>query len=122
MSESNAVNHFHVPKSSEEESKLLKESVHKSTVYKNKWSAKVFREWQMSHVVQVPVIDSGGVFKDWTNLHLTKSTINVEGRGLSSFFHSALLSIAKLMFLLMNESRGANNVYIVSFCSIINFD
>ena len=23
----------------------------------------------MSHVVQVPVIDSGGVFKDWTDLH-----------------------------------------------------
>ena len=23
----------------------------------------------MSHAVQVPVIDSGGLFKDWTNLH-----------------------------------------------------
>ena len=23
----------------------------------------------MSRVVQVPVIDSGGVFKDWTNVH-----------------------------------------------------
>ena len=70
MAESNAVNRFRVPKSGEEESKLLKESVPKSTVYKNKWSAKVFREWPVSRVVvQVRVIDSGGVFKDWTNLH-----------------------------------------------------
>ena len=30
--ESNAVNHFHAPKSGKEESKLLKESVSKSTV------------------------------------------------------------------------------------------
>ena len=50
---------------------------------------------------------------------LTNATINVEGRGLGFFFHSTLLPIAKLMFLLMNESRGANNVFIVSFCSII---
>ena len=72
MAESNGVNRFRVPKSGEEESKLLKESVPKLTVYKNKWSAKVFREWQMSRVVQVPVIDSGGVFKDWTNSGLHK--------------------------------------------------
>lgn len=32
MAESNTVNHFRVPKSGEEESKLLKESVPKSTV------------------------------------------------------------------------------------------
>ena len=69
MAESNAVNRFRVPKSSEEESKLLKESVPKSTIYKNKWSVKVFREWQTGRVVQVPVIYSGGMFKDWTNLH-----------------------------------------------------
>ena len=46
----------------EEESKLLKKSVSKSTVYNNKWSAKVFREWQMGRVAELPVIDSGGVF------------------------------------------------------------
>ena len=42
MAENNAVNRFHVPESGEEESKLVKGSVPKSTVYKNKWSAKVF--------------------------------------------------------------------------------
>ena len=35
MAESNEVK-FHVPKSDEEDSKLLKESVPKSTVYRNK--------------------------------------------------------------------------------------
>lgn len=45
MGESNEVNRFRVPKRFEEESKLLKKSVSKSTVYNNKWSAKVFREW-----------------------------------------------------------------------------
>ena len=50
MAESNAVNHFRVPKSGEEESKLLKERVPKLTVY-NKWSAKVFQEWQMSREI-----------------------------------------------------------------------
>ena len=50
MAENNAVNRFRVPKTVKSESKLLKESVSKTTVCKNKWSAKVFREWQMSRV------------------------------------------------------------------------
>lgn len=62
MGESNEVNRFRVPKRFEGESKLLKKSVSKSTVYNNKWFAKVFREWQMGRVAELPVIDSGGVF------------------------------------------------------------
>lgn len=42
-------------KSGEEESNLPKESVPKP--------AKVFQKWQMSGVVQVTVINSGGIFK-----------------------------------------------------------
>ena len=41
MAKHNEVNHFHVTKSGEEEIKLLKESVPKVTVYKNKCSWKV---------------------------------------------------------------------------------
>lgn len=62
MAERNEVNRFRVPKRFEEESKLLKKSVPKSTVYNNKWSAKVFRGWQMNRVAELPEIDSGGVF------------------------------------------------------------
>ena len=46
---------FCVLKSGEEESNLLKESVPKSV--------KVFQEWQMSGVVRVTVINSGGILK-----------------------------------------------------------
>ena len=71
MAKHNEVNHLHVTKSGEEESKQLKESVPKSTVYKsqNKWSWKAFKVWEMSCVVQVPVMEFSGEFKDWTNLH-----------------------------------------------------
>ena len=34
------------------------------TVHKNKCSWKVFRVWQMSCVVQIPVTDFSGKFKD----------------------------------------------------------
>ena len=64
MAKHNEVNHFQVTKSGEEESKLLKESVPKSTVYKNKCSWKVFRVWQMSCVVQIAVTDFSGKLKD----------------------------------------------------------
>lgn len=98
MAESNEVNRFRVPKSGEEESKLLKESVPKSTVYKNKWSAKVFREWQMSRVVKVPVIDSGGVFKDWTNLHkvdtVTTDITSMDADTLNYWLSKFLLEVA----------------------------
>ena len=37
--------------------KLQKKSVPNSTVYKNKWSAKVFLEWQTSRLAQVSVME-----------------------------------------------------------------
>ena len=55
---------FRSPKTAEDESNLLKESIPKSTVYKNKWAVKVFREWKASKKVEVPVLDPGGAFKD----------------------------------------------------------
>ena len=67
--ESNEASRFRPPKSGEEESKLLNESVPKSTGYKNKCALKVFREWQMNREVKVPVMHSGGVFKNWPKLH-----------------------------------------------------
>lgn len=36
----------------------LKECISKSTVNKNKWAFKVFREWKASRKVEVPVLDS----------------------------------------------------------------
>ena len=60
---------FRSPKTAEDESNLLKESIPKSTVYKNKWAVKLFREWKASRKVQRPVLDPGGAFKDYSELH-----------------------------------------------------
>ena len=60
---------FRSPKTAEDESNLLKESIPKSTVYKNKWAVKVFREWIASRKVEVLVLDPGGAFKDYCELH-----------------------------------------------------
>ena len=57
------------PKTTEDESNLLKENIPKSTVYKNKWAVEVFREWKPSGKVEVPVLDPGGAFKDYCELH-----------------------------------------------------
>ena len=45
---------FLSPKTAEDESNLLKESIPKSTVYKNTRAVKVFREWKAGRKVQVP--------------------------------------------------------------------
>ena len=60
---------FRSPKTAEDESNLLKESIPRSTVYKNKWAVKVFHEWKASKKVEVPVLDQGGPFKDYCELH-----------------------------------------------------
>lgn len=33
--------------------------------YKNKWAKTLFVEWQRARAVQFPVLDCGGVFKDY---------------------------------------------------------
>lgn len=60
--------HFRNPKTAEDELNLLKESIPKSTVHKNKWPVKVFREWIASRI-EVLVLDPGGALKDYCDLH-----------------------------------------------------
>ena len=60
---------FRSPKTAQDESNLLKGSIPKSTVYLNKWAVNVFREWKASRKVEVPVLDPGGAFKDYCELH-----------------------------------------------------
>ena len=35
------------------------------TKYKNKWALKLFREWQQQREMKVPILDPGGLFKDY---------------------------------------------------------
>ena len=54
-----------MPKSASEEQVLADEAVPSSTKYKNKWTLKLFREWQQQREVKVPILDPGGLFKDY---------------------------------------------------------
>ena len=59
---------FRVPKTSSEETGLVNDTVPPSTKYKNKWAVNIFDEWQSLREDKVPVLDCGGVFKDY-DLH-----------------------------------------------------
>lgn len=69
----NTVNRFRSQKTGEEESKLLQGSTPRSTAYKTKWAIKIFHEWQINRKVKVPVLDSGGAFKDYEDLYKVQS-------------------------------------------------
>ena len=56
---------FRVPKTSSQETGLVNDTVPPSTKYKNKWAVNIFAEWQSLREVKVPVLDCGGVFKDY---------------------------------------------------------
>ena len=62
---------FRIPKTSVQENVLVNDAVPGSTKYKNKWVVSIFAEWQRLREVQVPVLDCGGLFKDY---HLHKVT------------------------------------------------
>lgn len=68
MSEEGALSvRFREPKTFCEE-ELVEKSVPSSTKYKNKWALSVFGEWQFARTIKVPVLDPGGLFKDY-DLH-----------------------------------------------------
>ena len=56
---------FRLLKSASEEQVLAYKAVPSSTKYKNKWALKLFREWQQQRVMKVPILDPGGLFKDY---------------------------------------------------------
>ena len=59
---------FRVPKTASQERGLVNDAVPASTKYKNNWAVNIFAEWQRLREVKVPVLDCGGLFKDY-NLH-----------------------------------------------------
>lgn len=69
MSEEGALSvRFREPKTFCEEEELVEKAVPSSTKYKNKWALSVFGEWQFARTIKVPVLDPGGLFKDY-DLH-----------------------------------------------------
>ena len=76
---------FRVPKTSSQETGLVNDTVPPSTKYKNKWAVNTFAKWQSLREVKVPVLDCGGVFKDYelspsTSVVSTSTCTTIEKR------------------------------------------
>ena len=56
---------------------------YRSTRYKNKWAVSIFEDWQRVRSVKFPIVEVGGVFKEY-ELHkvqpLTRPTTEITGR------------------------------------------
>ena len=70
---------FRVPKTSFQENVLVNDAVPASTKYKNKWAVSIFAEWQRLREVQVPVLDCGGLFKDYDLHKVTTLSADIAG-------------------------------------------
>ena len=46
----------------------MEKAVPSSTKYKNKWALLIFGEWQFAWTIKVPILDPGGLFKEY-DLH-----------------------------------------------------
>ena len=74
---------FRVPKTSSQENVLVNDAVPASIKYKNKWAVSIFAEWQRLREVKVPVLDCGGLFKDY-DLHKVTGTLSADITGMDA--------------------------------------
>ena len=74
---------FRVPKTSFQENVLVNDAVPASTKYKNKWAVSILAEWQRLREVQVPVLDCGGLFKDY-DLHKVTAALSADIAGMDA--------------------------------------
>ena len=70
---------FCVPKTSFQENVLVNDAVPASTKFKNKWAVSSFAEWQRLREDQVPVLDCGGLFKDYDLHKVTALSADIAG-------------------------------------------
>ena len=57
----------------------MNDAVPASTKYENKWAVGILTEWQRLREVQVPVLDCGGLFKDYDLLKVTALSADIAG-------------------------------------------
>ena len=72
---------FRLPKSASEEQVLADEAVPSSTKYKNKW------EWQQQREMKVPILDPGGLFKDYELYKVTPVSCEIQDMDAISLNH-----------------------------------
>jgi hypothetical protein len=70
---------FRVPKTPSQEKVLVNDAVPASTKYKNKWAVNIFAEWQRLREVKVPVLDCGGLFKEYDLHKVTAVSADIAG-------------------------------------------
>ena len=70
---------FRVSKTSFQENVLVNDAVPASTKYKNNWAVSIFSEWQKLREVQVPLLDCGGLFKDYDLHKVTTLSADIAG-------------------------------------------
>ena len=66
--------------------------------YKNKWAVTIFNKWQTERKVQVPVLDSVGMFKDY-DLHkvgaLSTRIEDIDAISLNQWLSKFVMEVAK---------------------------
>ena len=86
-----------LPKSVSEEQVLADEAAPSSTKYKNKWALKIFGEWQQQREMKVPILNSGGLFKDYELHNVNPVSCEIEDMD--------AISLNRLAHEVCNESR-----------------
>ena len=81
-----------------EEEDLVEKAIPSSTKSKNKWAVTIFNEWQTARKVQVPVLDCGGVSKDY-DLHnvgvLTTRIEEMDALSVNYWLSKFVMEVAK---------------------------
>ena len=106
---------FRVPKTSFQENVLVNDAVPASTKYKNKWAVSILAEWQRLREVQVPVLDCGGLFKDY-DLHKVTAALSADIAGMDALSLNYWLS--KFVMEVAKKSGGRyppKPLFMVSF-------
>ena len=99
MSEEGALSvRFREPKTFCEEEELVEKAVPSSTKYKNKWALSIFGEWQFARTIKVPVLDPGGLFKEY-DLHkvatLSTGIEEMDALSLNYWLSKFVMEVAK---------------------------
>jgi len=75
----------------------VNDAVPASTRYENKWAVSIFAEWQRLREVKVPVLDCGGLFKDYDLHKVTALSADIAGMDALSlnYWLSKFVEVAK---------------------------
>ena len=98
MEVESASERFRVPKTYSQENVLVNDAVPASTKHKNKRAVSIFAEWQRLREVKVPVLDCGGLFKDYDLRKVTALSADIagmDGLSLNYWLSKFVIEVAK---------------------------